>query len=423
VSSGGFPLGSLAPFAGLLAAIAFLPLAAPPWWHSNRNKALVAAGFALPALALVLRHEPGALGHTALEYAAFLCLLGALYVISGGIRLEGGFTGTPLSNAGLLALGGIAANFVGTTGASMLLIRPLLEANRRRRCRVHLVVFFLFVVANCGGCLTPLGDPPLFLGFLRGVPFPWTLRLWREWLFVLGALLLLFLLVDFRLRGGDPPGGPEPSPAPRPRLSGAVNLFFLAGVAGVVLLSGFAVYPRYGETASLLFQSGAMAALGAASLAATPRKLRGENGFSWHPLGEVAVLFAGIFVAMIPALSILRERGAALGVSRPWEYFWATGLLSAFLDNAPTYLSFLSLAQHLPDEVAGTTHATLEAISCGAVFFGALTYIGNGPNFMVKSIAEHDGVKMPSFFGYVLWSGTILLPLYAGVTALFLRGA
>lgn len=422
MSASGFPLGSITPFAGLLAAIAFLPLAAPHWWHANRNKALVSAGFALPALVLVLRFEPGALGHTALEYAAFVCLLGSLYVISGGIRLEGGFTGTPLSNAGLLALGGVAANLVGTTGASMLLIRPLLEANRRRRCRVHLVVFFLFIVANCGGCLTPLGDPPLFLGFLRGVPFPWTLRLWREWLFVLGALLLLFLLVDWRLGRREGVGRPEPGPRPRPRLAGAVNLALLAGVAGMVLLSGLAVYPRYGETASFLFQSAAMAALGGVSLAVTPRGLRRENDFSWHPLGEVAVLFAGIFVTMIPALSILRERGAALGVSRPWEYFWATGLLSAFLDNAPTYLSFFSLAQHLSDEVAGTTHAALEAISCGAVFFGALTYIGNGPNFMVKAIAEHDGVRMPSFFGYLLWSGTILLPLLAAVTFLFLRG-
>ncbi|HXG62706.1 MAG TPA: sodium:proton antiporter [Planctomycetota bacterium] len=417
-----FPFWSAVPFAGLLAAIAFLPLAAPHWWHANRNKALVSAGFALPALVVAAVREPGSLTHAALEYTAFVCLLGSLYTISGGIRLAGGLTGTPLSNAGLLAAGGVLANLVGTTGASMLLIRPLLEANRGRRSRVHVVVFFLFVVANVGGCLTPLGDPPLFLGFLRGVPFAWTLRLWREWLFVGGTLLALFFAVDSILWRRE--GSPAPSPSRAPmRLSGSVNVLLLFGVATVVLASGLAVYPRYGETASLLFQSAAMSALGAVSWAVTPRELRRENGFSWHPLGEVAVLFAGIFVAMIPALAILRERGAALGVSRPWEYFWATGLLSAFLDNAPTYLSFLSLAQHLPDEVVGTTHAALEAISCGAVFFGAMTYIGNGPNFMVKAVAEHDGVRMPSFFGYVLWSGAILLPLFAGVTVLFLRGA
>jgi Na+/H+ antiporter NhaD/arsenite permease-like protein len=402
----------VAPFAGLLVA--------PRWWHSNRNKALVSAGFALPALVVAAGRDPGSLGHAALEYTEFVCLLGSLYTISGGIRLAGGFTGTPLSNTGLLALGGVLANLVGTTGASMLLIRPLLEANRGRRSRVHAVVFFLFIVANCGGCLTPLGDPPLFLGFLRGVPFAWTLRLWREWLFVLAALLALFFVLDAILWRRE--GSPARSRAPM-RISGSVNILLLFGVAAVVLASGLAVYPRYGETVSLLFQSAAMSALGAVSLAATPRELRRENGFSWHPLEEVAVLFAGIFVAMIPALAILRERGAALGVSRPWEYFWATGLLSGFLDNAPTYLSFLSLAQHLPDEVVGTTHAALEAISCGAVFFGAVTYIGNGPNFMVKAVAEHDGVRMPSFFGYVLWSGAILMPLFAAVTLLFLRGA
>ncbi len=290
---------------------------------------------------------------------------------------------------------------------------------------MHLVVFFIFVAANCGGCLTPLGDPPLFLGFLRGVPFEWTLRLWKEWLAVVGALLVVFYLYDSRLsrrEGPTPRAGRDEAAEHRGplRIQGTFNLPLLLGIIGVIYASGAWIYPKYGETASLLFQSLAMAASAGISLGLTPRRIRESNEFSWHPFVEVLVLFAGIFTAMIPALAVLRARGASLGVSEPWQYFWATGLLSAFLDNAPTYLTFLSTAQYLPDEVAGTTHAVLAAISLGAVFFGATTYIGNGPNFMIRAIAERAGIPMPSFFGYMGWSAAVFLPIFAALTLIFI---
>lgn len=418
------PLWTVVPFVLLLLSIAFVPLLLPHWWHKNRNKAILAVALGIPSLVIALIYEPHAVGHTALEYLAFVCLLGSLYTISGGVRVAGSLAGTPLANTAVLGLGAILANLVGTTGAAMLLIRPYLRANRRRKGKVHLVVFFIFIVANCGGCLTPLGDPPLFLGFLKGVPFQWTLGLWKPWLAIVGALLVLFNLYDQnRFHREDLESKEDLDEVVERhesiRLEGTYNLFLLLGVIGIVLASGFWIHPRFGETAALVCQSLVMAALGGLSLKITPRKLREENEFSWHPFVEVMVLFAGIFAAMIPALAVLRTRGASLGVSAPWQYFWATGSLSSFLDNAPTYLAFLSLAQYLPDEVVGTTHATLAAIACGSVFFGAMTYIGNGPNFMVKAIAEHSGVRMPSFFGYMAWSLVILGPLLVGVTLLF----
>ncbi len=406
--------------------IAFLPLFAPQWWHDNRNKARIAVLFGIPAAVIVLCFNAPALGHTALEYLAFVSLLGSLFAISGGVRVSGSLAGTPLANTAMLALGAVMANLVGTTGASMLLIRPYLRANARRSSKVHLVIFFIFIVSNCGGLLTPLGDPPLFLGFLRGVPFEWTLGLWKPWLAVVGTLLVLFNLIDqHRFHREDLASKEDLDEVVERRaplsIEGTHNLPLLLGVVAVVLGSGLVVHPRFGETAGLLYQAIAMSVLAGVSLWSTPKRIREANEFSWHPFVEVAVLFAAIFVAMIPALSVLRIRGAALGVSRPWEFFWAAGSLSAVLDNAPTYLAFLSLAQHLPDEVVGTTHSALSAISCGAVFFGALTYIGNGPNFMVKAIAEHAGVKMPSFFGYLAWSGGILLPIFSLATVVFFR--
>lgn len=422
------PLWTVIPFGGLLLCIAILPLIFPHWWHENRNKAKIAVLFGVPSVGIALWFEPHALGHTAMEYLAFICLLGSLYSISGGVRVSGSLAGTPLANTGILGLGAILANFVGTTGAAMLLIRPYLHANRRRKSRVHLVIFFIFIVANCGGCLTPLGDPPLFLGFLKGVPFQWTLGLWQPWLVVVGTLLVLFNLLDqYRFHREDLESTEDLDEVVERhsaiRLSGTYNLLLLLGVIGIVLASGFWIHPRFGETAALVSQSLVMALLAGLSLWLTPKKLRVENEFSWHPFIEVMVLFAGIFAAMIAALAVLRTRGASLGVTEPWQYFWATGSLSALLDNAPTYLAFLSMAQYLPDEVAGTTHATLSAIACGSVFFGAFTYIGNGPNFMVKAIAEHGGVRMPSFFGYMAWSLLILAPLMVVITVMFFRSA
>jgi len=411
------PIGWVTPFAALLGAIAVLPLAAPRWWHSNRNKALVALAAGLPVMILLLVQNPRELGHVALDYAAFMALLGSLYIVSGGVLVEGGRAATTFSNVMRLAGGAVLANLVGTTGAAMLLIRPLLAANRARASRVHLVVFFILIVANCGGLLTPLGDPPLFLGFLKGVPFSWTLRLWKPWLFVNGALLAVFVLVD-RRRAGTP-GLPEK--AEPFAIKGYVNLILLWGVVGTVLAGGFLVHPRWGESAAKLFQTVTLALLAGVSWAVTPKGIRAANGFSWHPFVEVVALFAGIFASMTPAIEILGERGPAMGIERPWQFFWATGLLSGFLDNAPTYVAFLSVGQFLPDEVAGTSHAALAAISCGAVFFGAATYIGNGPNFMVKAIADHEGIRMPSFFGYLAWSAAILGPILAAATLLFFR--
>jgi len=420
------PLWTVAPFGVLLLSIAFLPLVAAHWWHDNRNKARIAVAFGIPSIVIVLCYDVSALGHTALEYVAFVALLGSLFAISGGVRVSGSLAGTPLANTGILALGAVLANLVGTTGASMLLIRPYLRANRRRSSRVHLVVFFIFIVANCGGLLTPLGDPPLFLGFLKGVPFQWTLGLWKQWLAAVGTLLVIFNLYDQHRFHREDLESPEDLDEAVERhapvkLEGIHNLPLLLGVVAAVLASGFYVHPRFGETAALVFQALAMSLLAMISLWSTPKRIREENEFSWHPFIEVAVLFAAIFVAMIPALSVLGTRGAALGVTRPWQFFWAAGSLSAILDNAPTYLAFLSMAQHLPDEVVGTTHSALSAIACGAVFFGALTYIGNGPNFMVKAIAEHAGVKMPSFFGYLAWSLGILIPILAAITVIFFR--
>ncbi len=421
-----FSSGWILPFVGLLLSIALLPLLAGKWWDANRNKALVSLLFGLPVALYVAMREPALLTHTALEFLAFIALLGSLYVISGGIVVRGSLSGTALANTAILGLGALLANVIGTTGASMLLIRPYLRANRRRRDGGHLVVFFIFVVSNLGGCLTPLGDPPLFLGFLRGVPFTWTLGLWKEWLVAVGAVLLLFNFYDqYKFTREDLATARDLEDEVRSRerlsISGWRNVVLLGGVVATVLVSGLWIHAKWGDTVSTIFQAAAMAALALVALAATPKRAWAENEFSWHPFSEIVILFAGIFAAMIPALEILRSQGASLGVSEPWQFFWATGALSSFLDNAPTYVAFHSMAQHFPDEVAGTTGTVLAAISCGAVFFGAMTYIGNGPNFMVKAIAEHAGVRMPSFFGYLGWSAAVLLPIFLALTLLFFR--
>jgi Na+/H+ antiporter NhaD/arsenite permease-like protein len=423
------PLWSVAPFGLMLLSIAVLPLVANHFWEHNRNKAILSVALGVPIVAWFLRLDPVVLGHTAHEYVAFIVLLGALFVIAGGIVVRGTLAGTAGLNTGLLAIGAVLASLVGTTGASMLLIRPLLRANSVRRRVAHVVVFFIFVVSNAGGLLTPLGDPPLFLGFLRGVPFLWTLRLWMEWAFVNGALLVIFYFVDstiFRREDIKTPGDLDEVAVAHQipvHIAGKINFLFLAGVVGVLLVSGSVKLP-------LGVQEAGMAAMAVLSLIATPKALREENGFTWGPIIEVAVVFAGIFATMIPALQLLNARGSELGLTAPWHFFWATGVLSSFLDNAPTYLTFASAASGIVGTDAanlGQLIATdrgaslLVAISLGAVFMGANTYIGNGPNFMVKAIAEQSGVKMPGFFGYMAWSGAVLLPLFVVVTFLFLR--
>ena len=399
------------PFVAMLMAIAICPLRVPHWWESNRNKFIVSAVLGAPVLVLYLRREPGALLHMAEEYVSFILLLAGLYVISGGIRLRGDLVATPLTNATFLGVGSVLASFVGTTGASMLLIRPLLQTNRERRHVKHTVIFFVFLVSNIGGMLTPLGDPPLFLGYLQGVPFAWTFRLWPQWLLMVVVLLVLYVVWDTRQYARESLAAlardrRELEPL---RVSGTFNV---AGLVGVVLAVAFLGAP---------LREVAIVVLAALSLWLTPRAIRRANGFTSSPMVEVAVLFFGIFLTMLPALELLRLRGGELGVRRTWQFFWASGALSSFLDNAPTYLTFLALAQglRLPDEVVGIPNAILAAISVGAVAMGANTYIGNAPNFMVKSIAEEAGVKMPSFFGYMLYSGAILVPLFVLVTLIF----
>jgi Na+/H+ antiporter NhaD/arsenite permease-like protein len=422
------PLWSVAPFALLLLAIALLPIVVPSLWEHHRNKAIVAAALAAPAIALVARHDPAALGRAAHEYVAFIVLLGTLFVISGGVVVRGTLAGTPGLNVALLAVGAVLASLVGTTGASMLLVRPLLRANAVRRRVAHVVVFFVFVVANAGGLLTPLGDPPLFLGFLRGVPFHWPLRLWREWAFVVAVLLVVFYVVDatlFLRESRDMPGDLDAAVVARRAplsIAGAHNLALLAAVVAVLLGAGALALPAGTVEVGL-------AAIAAIAWRSTPAALRRENGFTFGPIAEVAILFAGIFATMVPALAILNARGAALGVAAPWQFFWASGALSSFLDNAPTYLAFASVASSLAGTDAAqlgqlAAHATggelLRGIALGSVLMGANTYVGNGPNFMVKAIAEESGVRMPGFLGYMAWSGAILLPLFAVVTWLFL---
>jgi len=407
------PVYTVVPFVVILLGIAVLPLAAPRWWESNRNKLLVSIVLGLPVLVLYLVREPSALVHMAEEYASFIVLLAALYVISGGILMRGDLLATPRVNSTFLAIGSVLASFIGTTGASMLLVRALLQTNRERTRVTHTVIFFIFLVSNIGGMLTPLGDPPLFLGYLQGVPFGWTFRLWPHWLLMVGVLLVTYFVWDTLLYTREPLAALRRDRARvEPlRVRGALNGL---GLAGVVLAVAFLGAPA---------REAVMVALAAASLWRTPREIRRANGFTASPIVEVAVVFFGIFLTMIPALELLRLRGGELGVRAPWQFFWATGALSSFLDNAPTYLTFLALGQGLglAREVVDVPHTILAAISVGAVAMGANSYIGNAPNFMVKSIAEEQGVRMPSFFGYMLYSGVVLLPLFAVVTLIFFR--
>ncbi len=408
------PLWAVVPFVVMLGGIAILPLAAPHAWEKNHNKAIFALIVALPVGTWLGVSHIEALAHASVEYISFIALLGSLYVIAGGIHLSGDLEGRPSVNAAILLTGAVIANVVGTTGASMLLIRTLLRTNQQRRQRSHIPVFFVLIVSNCGGLLTPLGDPPLFLGYLRGVPFTWTLTLWPFWLVTIAYLVALFYVVDkraYRRETKEDLARDEREQEPL-KIHGGINALLLAGVVGSVFLP-------------TPFREIAMVGLTLASLQLGPKKAREQNGFSFGPIIEVAILFAGIFVTMVPALALLDVHGAALGLTEPWEYFLATGSLSSVLDNAPTYLTLLSAAQAMGvpegvvDQVVGIPGTFLAAISCGAVLMGANTYIGNGPNFMVKAIAEEGGYPMPSFFGYAATALVILVPVYVGLTLYF----
>jgi len=435
------PLWTALPFTGLLLAIALLPLVVPAFWDRHHGKALVGAVFSAPVV-LFLIGAHGAEGARVLaakaaEYTSFILLLGSLYVISGGILVRGSLSGTPLLNTALLGLGAVLASAIGTTGASALLIRPLLRANEPRVRKAHIVVFFIFVVSNCGGLLTPLGDPPLFLGFLAGVPFGWTLRLLPVWLLVNGLLLVIFNVWDqqvFNREEAERPGSQleevmhhEPF-----RIEGLRNLGFLAAIVAVIAAAGHGLGTG-GRPWPFGVQEASMLAISGLSYLATPAALRRANGFGFGPIVEVAVLFAGIFVTMTPALLLLNARAAGVGIREPWQFFWAAGGLSSFLDNAPTYLTFAATAcglhgvalegRYLAAFLArgGEAAELLKAISAGAVMMGANTYIGNGPNFMVKAIAEGNGIAMPSFGRYMLYSGAVLIPIFVLVTFMFFR--
>jgi Na+/H+ antiporter NhaD/arsenite permease-like protein len=393
------------PFTLLLLAIAVMPLASPHLWENNRNKAILTAVVASPVAVWLALNAPYALAHSAAEYFSFLSLLGSLFVVSGGIHIAGDVRGTPGSNVVIMAVGAVLSNLIGTTGASMVLIRLLLRTNSQRKHTAHLPLFFILLVSNCGGLLTPIGDPPLFLGYLRGVPFFWTLRLFPLWLIATGYLCLLLWVVDnlaYRRETASDLALDDKQVEPV-RLTGWVNVALLAALIGAVFLP-------------MPYREAAMLSLAAGSLLGS-KQVRSRNEFSFAPILEVAILFAGIFVTMVPALQLLQRHGASLGLTEPWQYFAVTGTLSSVLDNAPTYLTFLATAQGLGFEpaVAGMPHAHLFAISAGAVLMGANTYIGNGPNFMVKAIAESRGYVTYGFVGYALRAILILLPVYTGV--------
>ncbi len=441
------PLWSVIPFAGILLSIALFPLVAPKFWHHHFPKisAAWAVLFAVPFL-LAFRGEAWyeILHIYFIDYIPFIILLWALYTVSGGIRVKGSLRGTPAVNCLLLLIGTAIASWVGTTGAAMLLIRPLLRANQDRRNKVHTVVFFIFLVANVGGSLTPLGDPPLFLGFLHGVPFFWTLKLLPEMLFVVVCLISIYFALDsyhYRREVRDGGGIPEGGEREAIGFEGLHNLLFLGGVLGAVIVSGFwrpGSYNLLGVHMEIQnsFRDVMLVGLGLLSLWTTKKAVRKANEFSWFPITEVAYLFAGIFMTIIPALAILKagSEGALAPmlslIKEPVHYFWVVGTLSSFLDNAPTYLTFLNSALgqfHAGMPELQAVHALirdqeiyLKAIATGAVFMGANTYIGNAPNFMVKSIAEESGVAMPSFFGYMIrYSLIFLVPVFVLVTIIF----
>jgi len=405
-------LWAIVPFVGLLLSIALLPLRAPHFWESHKNKALVAFLWSLPVAIYFLFNMPHELVLSLKDYASFLLLLTALFIISGGIVLRGDLKATPEVNTLILAIGAVLANFIGTTGASMLLIRPLLQTNSERKHTIHIPIFFIFLVSNIGGCLTPLGDPPLFMGLIKGVPFFWTLRLFPIWALMVGGVLLIFYVFDnMKYRQEECRDIIRDRRRVVPlRLAGTINFLWLAGVIAAIFLP----FPS---------REGALILMAILSLLTTKRVCRTENKFTYNPILEVAILFAGIFVTMVPALLILNAHGADLGIVRPWQFFWATGSLSSFLDNTPTYLAFFSMAQGLGlnGDTLGIPSLMLKAISAGAVFMGANSYIGNGPNFMVKAIAEEYKLKMPSFFGYMAYSLAFLVPLYLVVTVIFFR--
>lgn len=437
------------PFAGILLCIALFPLVMPTWWEDHQAPVVLAW-----SLAFIVPFVMGFGAHHTAEvvleciindYLTFIVLLFGLFCVAGNITLEGDLAGSPRINVGLLLFGTLLSSWVGTTGASMLMVRPIIKMNSWRKRKRHIMIFFIFLISNIGGCLTPIGDPPLLMGFMRGVPFFWSLRLLPILAFNAAVLLFVFYHLDMRAYRKDIADGRKPDiskPGTEIRIAGLHNLIFLAAIVVAVLLSGTLPslplfrnadgtvrgIPILGEvtlTWPAVIEIAIILASAWLSFRTTSAKVRTENHFTWGAIKEVAILFIGIFITMQPALMILKANGASLGLDSPYQMFWATGALSSFLDNTPTYLVFLTTAGSLgfTEGIAtalGTVPAKmLVATSCGAVFMGANTYIGNAPNFMVKSISDENGVRMPSFFGYILWSLGFLIPVFILDTLIF----
>ena len=428
-------LWALIPFGLMLASIAILPLVAEHWWENNLHKLYVALGLALPAsIYLISNGMVAQLEHQMLfDYIPFIVLLGALFVVTGGIHIKGDIQASPLNNTIILFIGYLLASFIGTTGAAMLLIRLLIEINQQREYRTHTILFFIALVANCGGVLTPLGDPPLFLLYLRGADFLWFSQLWIEWLTVGVILLALYYTIDhyfYYKKENLANVMADMREQKKIKFSGLINVVYLIGIVLSVLFLNPSYFPEMGDHHAPIYvrfmREIVLITLGVLSLLTTKKSVRADNKFSWEPILEVAYVFIGIFATMTPALIYLNANAASLGINSPWQFYYASGALSAFLDNSPTAGAFHTVALGLPNEagttlVAGVSEIILRAIALGAVFFGAMTYIGNGPNFMVKAIAEQSGIKMPSFFGYMTkFSLVVLLPIYIIVQLIFL---
>ena len=437
------------PFAGILLCIALFPLVKPTWWEEHQAPVVLAwsLAFIVPFVIGFGAHHTAEVVLECIinDYLTFIVLLFGLFCVAGNITLEGDLAGSPRINVGLLLFGTLLSSWVGTTGASMLMVRPIIKMNSWRKRKRHIMIFFIFLISNIGGCLTPIGDPPLLMGFMRGVPFFWSLRLLPILAFNAAVLLFVFYHLDMRAYRKDIAEGRKPDiskPGTEIRIAGLHNLIFLAAIVVAVLLSGtlpslplfrnadgtVRAIPILGEvtlTWPAVIEIAIILASAWLSFRTTSAKVRTENHFTWGAIKEVAILFIGIFITMQPALMILKANGASLGLDSPYQMFWATGALSSFLDNTPTYLVFLTTAGSLgfTEGIAtalGTVPAKmLVAISCGAVFMGANTYIGNAPNFMVKSISDENGVRMPSFFGYILWSLGFLIPVFILDTLIF----
>ena len=446
---GSNPLWFCIPFAGLLLCIAVLPLVRAHWWEEHQPHAVVfwSLLFLLP---FAVTYGAGTALEIVLEcivndYLTFIVLLFGLFCVSGNITMEGDLAGSPRVNVLLLTVGTLLSSWIGTTGASMLMVRPVIKMNSWRRSRAHIMVFFIFLISNIGGCLTPIGDPPLLMGFSRGVPFFWSLKLLPVLLFNMAVLLFVFYWVDRRAYCKDIAAGLKPDISKAGTditIKGLHNLLFLVMIVAAVILSGTLPSLPVFQTAEgtvkgihifgevtlgypALIEIVMILAAAFLSFQTTNPEIRRKNHFTWGAIKEVAVLFVGIFITMQPALMILKTMGASLGLTKPAEMFWVTGLLSSFLDNTPTYLVFLTttgamgFAEGMSTTLGMVPVAMLKAISCGAVFMGANTYIGNAPNFMVKAISDENGIKMPSFFGYMLWSLTCLIPVFLLDTLIF----